>query len=49
MRKINHIASEKLATNTKMALVMIIKNTIKSEIIVVTLENIKALIIVYVI
>ena len=49
MRKINHIASKKLATNGKMTLLMIIENTIKSEIIAVILENLKALIIMFVI
>ena len=50
-KKINHIASKKFVVYAKKNLVLItmIKNTINSEIIVVILENIEALLIMSVI
>ena len=37
----NHIASKKLIKHAKINLVLVIKNNIKSEIIVITKENIE--------
>ena len=49
MKKINHIMNKPFAIYANKNLVIIIENTLKSEIIVIALENIEALLIMLVI